>query len=323
LHTITVDKSDADAGIEIAAARLRLALGETSLAPLAEIRFRAGKARREELASQPYGQSWLALGDALFPADHPLAGTVLGASGDPAAVRDMLIAEAMRREHALARASITVVGDVDEARAKKLAEAFLAPLRGPLDAPIPPHPREDRLTIEDEVPAPRLLAGWIAPGEGEIGDASLRVLAEMIDNPKIGAFPHPLDAHATLEVWPRAGVLALDLKASREIGDTLRALDAELARLATEGPDAVQLATAKYFVHARVQKEIAAANAAEAGDLVHSSSLAKLRHAVSPGASERLLKALDEVSVASVRAAVKRVLAREHRVIVATLPKAR
>ncbi len=337
LHTLTVDRADADAGIEIAAARLRLALGDTEAAQLAEIRFHAGDARRRALEGAPYGQGWLTLGEALFPPDHPLAGTVLGAGDDGAALRDMMIAEAMRREHALARASLTVVGDVDEARAKKLAEAFLAPLGPPADAPVAAHPREDRITIEEEVPAARALIGWIGPGEGEVGDASLRVAVEMLESARVGILQHALVdrglaslAHARLEVWPRAAVAAVEVSAApgHDIGEVLRALDAELGRLGGEGPDAGQVAVAKFLLHARLQKEEAAASATVppvVGSLaaVHSASLIKLRHALRPGAGERTLKALDDVSVASVRAAVKHILSREHRVLVTTAPKLR
>jgi hypothetical protein len=54
---------------------------------------------------------------------------------------------------------------------------------------------------------------------------------------------------------------------------------------------------------------------------VHSASLAKLRHALWPHATEQAQKALDEVTVATVRAAVRRFLAREHRVVVTTIPR--
>ncbi len=189
LHTITVDRADADAGIELAAARLRLSLGDTRAAELAEIRFRAGNARRRVLQSTPYGPAVLALGEALFPPEHPLAGTVLGAGEDGTALLDMSVAEALEREHARARGSITIVGDVDEQRARKIAEAFLMPVATPAaEPPILPHPREDRLTVEDDVPAPRVLVGWIGPGEGEPGDASLRVAIELLSNPRVRAF---------------------------------------------------------------------------------------------------------------------------------------
>ena len=333
LHTITVGKDDADAAIELAAARLRLSLGDTAAAELAEIRFRAGDARRKLLQKTPYGQSWLALGEALFPPDHPLAGTVLGAGEDPAALRDMMIAESMRHERSLARASLTIVGDVDELRARKLAEAFLAPVGAPADAPVAAHPREDRLTVEEDVPSPHALVGWIGPGDGEVGDASLRVAVEVLENPKVGLLQRTLvdrakvasAAHAALEVWPRASVAAVEIApaSGHDVAEAVRALDAEIARLADEGPSAGDVAMAKWFVHARLQKENAAATAAILPGNAHSAGMPRLRHALRPWGVEKMLSTLDEVTPASVRAAVRKTLARDHRVVVVTAPKVR
>ncbi|APR75385.1 Membrane-bound lytic murein transglycosylase D precursor [Minicystis rosea] len=326
LHTITVDSADADAGVELAATRLRLALGDTSAAQLAEIRFRAGDPRRKLLQKTPYGPSWIALGEALFPPDHPLAGTVLGTGSDGGALREMMVAEAMRREHALARASITVVGDIDELRVKKLAESFLASVSAPSTAAIAPHPRDERLTVEDNVPGPRLLVGWIGPGEGEVGDASLRVAIECLENAKVGLLGKLLGdvastAHADLEIWPRASVATIELAPAHDVETALHRLESELAKLADDGLDFNSVAMAKWLLHARLQKEKAAAHATGIAGAVHSAGLVKLRHALRPWAGERAEKALDEVTVSSVRAAVRRVLSSEHRVVVTTRPK--
>jgi hypothetical protein len=326
LHTITVDNADADAAIELAATRLRLALGDTSAAQLAAIRFRAGEPRRKLLRKTPYGPAWLALGEALFPPEHPLAGTVLGTGSDGGALREMMVAEGMRREHMRARASITVVGDVDELRVKKLAESFLASFNAPVDVAIGPHPRDERLTVEDDVPAPRVLVGWIGPGEGEVGDASLRVAIELLENPKVGLLAKMLgdeaqSARADLEVWPRASVATIEITPAREPASALERLTTELDRVAEGGLDFNSVSLAKWFVHARLQKEIKAANATGLSGAVHSASLLKLRHALRPWAGDRALKALDEVTVTSVRAAVKRVLSSEHRVVVLTRAK--
>ena len=326
LHTITVDNADADAGVELASTRLRLALGDTSAAELAEIRFRAGSARRKTLQKTPFGPAWIALGEALFPPDHALSGTVLGAASDGNALRDMMVAEAMRREHAVARASITVVGDVDELRVKKLAESFLASVNAPMETPIVPHPRDDRLTVEDGVPSPRVLVGWVGPGEGEVGDASLRVLIEMLENPKTALLSSALgdvssQARAEIEIWPRASVPTIEITPTRDPREVLAKLDAEIERLATEGPDGKSLAIAKWILHARLTREIAAASAKPLGSGVHSAGLARLRHALRPWAADRALHAIDEVSASSVRAVIRRVLSPEHRVVVTTVPR--
>ncbi|MFT3772346.1 MAG: hypothetical protein QM820_43680 [Minicystis sp.] len=232
----------------------------------------------------------------------------------------------MRREHALARASITVVGDVDELRVKKLSESFLAAVSPPVDHPIGPHPRDERLTIEDSVPGARLLVGWIGPGEGEVGDASLRVAIECLEDAKIGLLAKMLgdvasSARADLEVWPRASVATIEVAPAHDPADALHRLEAELAKLADEGPDASAVAMAKWLLHARLQKEKTTVKDGGLAGAVHSAGLVKLRHALRPWAGDRASKALDEVTVASVRAAVKRVLSSDHRVVVITRPK--
>jgi predicted Zn-dependent peptidase len=335
LHTITVERADSDAGIELAATRLRLLLGDTTRSELAEIRFHAGRARRKHLLETPYGTSWLALGDALFPPDHALAGTVLGATDDEAALCDLTIAEAMGREHAHARGSLTVVGDVDETHARNLAEAFLAAAHARGDEAVEPHPREDRLSVEDEVALPHALVGWIGPPEGAVGDASLRVAFEIFDGQKTTLLRHALVdekrvasiAHAGLESWPRASIATIEVAPApeRDVGTVLAALDKELARLADEGPSANDVAIAKWFLFARLQKAEAraAATAKPAPGPVRSAGVERIRHALRPWAAERAAKALDEVTPATVRAAVRRILAPDHRVVVFTVPKTR
>ena len=331
LYTITVDKADTDAGVELASTRLRLALGDTGGAGLAQIRRRAGEPRRQALEKEPYGAAWITLGDALFPAGHPLAGTVLGSTNDGASLRDLLIAEAMRKEHEGARASITVVGDLDEARTKKLAEAFLGNLGTPVDVPVLPHPKEERLTVEDAVPSARLLFGWIGPAEGEVGDASLRVAVEILENPKLARLTKSLVeragvaslATAGIEITPRASVTAIELApaAGHELAELEKKLDQELEKLGTEGPAAVDVEWGKYLVRARIKREMAAASQQLPGGAISSGSLAKLRHALKPGAGDRALAALDEVTVSSVKAAVHRILGKDRRVVVTTLPR--
>jgi hypothetical protein len=103
----------------------------------------------------------------------------------------------------------------------------------------------------------------------------------------------------------------------------LHALDAELARMGDDGPDGNDVAVAKYILHARLSKEQASLAAKPAAASVHTSDARRLRHALRPAANDRALKALDEVSSASVRAAVRRILAPDHRVVVSTVPRVR
>jgi hypothetical protein len=85
------------------------------------------------------------------------------------------------------------------------------------------------------------------------------------------------------------------------------------------------VALAKWFLLARLQKAEARAAAAAkpAPGPVHSAGVERIRHALRPWAAERAAKALDEVTPSTVRAAVRRILAPEHRVVVFTVPKTR
>lgn len=341
LHSFSVPRADVDAGIEIAASRLRLSLGDAGAAELAEVRRIAAEPRRKLLATTPYGAAWIALSHALFPAGHPLSGTVIGASGDPGGARDLLLAALMEQERTRTTASLTVVGDVDEMHARRLVESFLGPMAMPAEQPVLPHPREERLSVDEAVPTPRALYGWIGPAEGEGGDASLRVLVEILQNPKLSRLSRALVqghgasggaevssppaslAQAALEVGPRASVLAIEVAPAptHELGEVEKRLDAELAALGDEGPGTREVAVAKGFLRARLQSELNSSRAAPTvPGLVHSTPTLQLRRLLRPEVAEKVLATVDEVSVASVKAVAKRVLARGHRVVVTTVP---
>ncbi len=66
-------------------------------------------------------------------------------------------------------------------------------------------------------------------------------------------------------------------------------------------------------------KELAPPSSILAG-AVHSASTLRLRRALRPGQAEKVLAALDEASQSSVKAAVKRVLSKDHRVVITTVP---
>ncbi len=341
LHSFSVPRADAEAGIEIAAGRLRLALGDSSSAELAEMRRLAAEPRRKLLATTPYGPAWIALSNTLFPPGHPLSGTVIGASADPAAARDLLLASVMEQERTHTTASLTVVGDVDEVRARKIAESFLGTIGLPAESSVQPHPREERITMEEAIPTPRALYGWIGPGEGEGGDASLRVLVEILQNPKLSRLSRVLVqghgasggaeissppaslAQAALEVGPRASVLAIEVAPAptHELIEVERRLDALLAALGEEGPTNQEVAIAKGFVRARLQKELNGARATPTvPGMVRSASTIQLRRLLRPEVAEKVVATVDEVSAASVKAVAKRVLGKAHRVVVTTTP---
>jgi hypothetical protein len=329
-YTITVPPRELPIGVDLAAGRLRLLLGEGSDDRLASHRRQVGAARRDALEKEPYGRAWLALGDALFPAGHPLEGTVLGAPDDPGIARDLLLAEALRQERSAARATIAVSGDVTREAVEEALSHTLGRMGRSVDVPVGPHPREERVLIEDAVPAPRLLYGWVAPAEGEPTEAAVRVAMEILTHPRVARLAKALatdatEVHGCLDLGPRGGVAALEIAPapSRPAADVERRLDADLEALATAGPTWNELSLAKVLLKLQLEKELARIHGATPPPGgVRPVTGARLRNALRPGSLERLLQDLEQVSNASVRAAVRRTFGRGHRVVVTTWPRA-
>ncbi|WP_437594084.1 transglycosylase SLT domain-containing protein [Sorangium sp. So ce1000] len=329
---ITVPPRDLEVGIDLVAARLRMLLGEASAARVAELRRQANAASRRALEHAPYGPSWLALGDALFPAGHPLEGTLVGARGDAGAASELLLTESLRRERDAAQATISLSGDVSRAAVEQALARSLQRVVAEPERPIAPHPREERIVIEDAVPAPRLLYGWIAPPEGGADEAPLRVAMEILTGPRVARLAKALvtegqlasEVTGRLSLGAQASVAAVELAPapSRDAAELEQRLDAELASLATSGPTWKELALAKAFLKFDLERELTrrAAVAPPPASPRPITDL-RLRAALDPGSLPRLLRALEEVEPADVRAVVSRTFGRERRVSVTTLPR--
>ncbi|WP_434048232.1 MULTISPECIES: transglycosylase SLT domain-containing protein [Sorangium] len=329
---ITVPPRDLEVGIDLVAARLRMLLGEASAARVAELRRQASEPSRRALERAPYGRSWIALGEALFPAGHPLEGTLIGARGDAGSASELLLTESLRRERDAAQATISLSGDVSRAAVEQALARALQRVAAEPERPVGPHPRDERLALEDAVPAPRLLYGWIAPAEGGADEASLRVAMEILTGPRVARLAKALvtegqlasEVTGRLSLGAQASVAAVEITPapSRSAAELEQRLDAELASLATSGPTWKELSLAKALLKIDLEKELArrAAVAPPPGSPRPITDL-RLRAALDPGSLPRLLRALEEVEPADVRAVVARTFGRDRRVSVTTWPR--
>lgn len=325
--TITVAPRSLEAGIDVAVRRLRLALAEGEGG--APLRRAASAPYRHDLAAAPGGAAWIALSDALFPAGHPLEGAVVTGRADPALYCDLFLAEDMRRERAPRRATITVAGDVARSRVERAFESAVLAARG-ADDEVPPHPREERVVLESA--SRRLLYGWIGPAEGQPGHAAMRVAIEILTGRKGGRLRKALldddklatEVEGIVEPSPRAAVAAIDIAPASDVAapGIEERLDAEIARLAEPGPSVNEVAIAKAFIRARIDKARKAAAPPESGKKSAGAAAVPIaaRVLLDPAAYDRLSAQLDEVSPNAVKLAARRLLARDHRVIVIATP---
>jgi membrane-bound lytic murein transglycosylase D len=330
--TLTVPGRSLEAGIDVAVRRLRLSLGAGEGG--SSFRRAASAPYRHDLALLPEGPAWLALGDALFPKGHPLEGTLVTGRADPALFTDLFLAEEMRRERAPRRATISVAGDVSRSRVEKALEAAVLAVQG-IDQEIEPHPREERVAVESA--SRRLLYGWIGPAEGQPGHAAMRVAIEILAGAKNARLRKALmeDAKLATEVAgivesnPRAAVAAIDIVPTEGSASSVEALlDGEIASLAEKGPTANEVAAARAFISARVEKARRAAQPADPkkgapppAPIAAAALPSASRVLLDPAAFDRLLTQLGEVAPTSVKLAAKRLLAKDHRVVVTVGPK--
>jgi predicted Zn-dependent peptidase len=329
-HTLTVPERDLDIGLNLAAGRLRLWLAEGNGAELAGLRRHAGEARRKALETTPYGPAWIALSDTLFPDGHPLAGTLAGAWEDSEFARDMLLVEALRSERVTARASVTVVGRATKERVRRLAGMFLGSIEAPDKLPIPPHPREQRITVEQAVPSERVLYGWIVPGEDDPGFLAMNVAVAILSAPKLARLDRALvepgyaaRVHQVLDIGSLASTVVIEIipAVPHDIAEVERRMDAEIEALASAGPTTQEVVYAQSLLRLRIRKETESAGGIVATGAPRSANSARLRSMLDPKSADRFLAALAQVTPQTVRAVVRRALDRNHRVVVVTRPR--
>ncbi len=332
-HTLTVAPRALEAGIDLAVRRLRLALAENDGASL---RRTASAPYRHDLTTLPAGSAWLALGDALFPKGHPLEGAVITGRADTALYCDLFLADQMRKERAPRRATVTIAGDVSRSRVERAFESAVLGVQLS-DQDIPQHPREDRVAVESA--NHRLIYGWLGPAEGQPGHAAMRVAIEILAGLKGGRLRKTLleenklatELTGIVEPNPRSAVAAIDIVPGFEVptAGIEERLDGEIERLGEQGPTVNEVALAKALIAARIERAKRSAQPVQNGTSPKKGDSAPLsasaipsaaRALLDPAAYDRLLSQLNEVAPSSVKTAAKKLLAKDHRVVVIAAP---
>jgi hypothetical protein len=305
-----VAAGDLEHGLERAAAALRtLIQGEAGVA----LRRAATASRRAQIEHAPYGKSWIALSDHLFPAGHPLEGSLAAAPLLP--LLSVVIAEPP--PGGALRATVRLVGS-DRKIAAAIAPRALA---GALvnGAISPPFPREERLAVAESVPSPRVLFGWIGPPGDDASSPALRLGMLLLAHDRFGRAARALvsETHVAVHVrgsienLPRASVVAIEIAPSvkYDVAAAEKELDRVLAGFADRGPTDAELVEARSQLRARLDTERGHAGSPEEPKAV---ALARIA---------RTAAAAESASASDVAAVVKRILSPAHRVVITTEPR--
>ena len=141
--------------------------------------------RRQTTENRPYGNAEEELVHMLYPQTHPYYAAVIGSHADIQAARLDDAREFFKRYYAPNNASISIVGDVDTAQAKKLVEKYFGTLkRGPAVPPImvetPKITSERRKVVNDRIELPRVYISWLTPAIFKPGDADADIAAHIL-----------------------------------------------------------------------------------------------------------------------------------------------
>ncbi|MCC6552651.1 MAG: lytic murein transglycosylase, partial [Polyangiaceae bacterium] len=303
-----------DRGVARAVERLSALTSGGAEADLA-LRRRLAAARRPMLEGMPYGASWIALSEALFPEGHPQAGAVLAGPLSPGA--ELLFSEHVPRSSA--RITITVRGAVERAALDGAVARALGSFGIGAGAPFGPHPHEDRRAVAAGVVSPRLLVGWIAPPRGDAAEGATRLAVAVLVHGKIGRAQRALvldrrvaaRVRGVLELGRRGSVAAIEVVPAvpHDAAEADAALSAVIDELGRAGPSPEELGAARALLTAGLEKERLRAASAVA------------RQAAVGAEVDGTLAAVATASVDDVRAAARDVLSRDHRVVVITEPR--
>lgn len=217
--------------------------------------------RRQSYEDSPYGVAWLALPTVMYPDGHPYAHSVIGSHEDLEAAQVEDVTTFFDTWYVPANAGLVVAGDFDAEQVKAwidetfgAIEARPAPKRS---APPPPvdKPVVALTELTDQVGASKSFVLWHSPAHFADGDAAMDVLSSILSNGPASRlyaalvtdqalttsvdtaqFSQQLGSLFFMELVPAEGV---DCEAAES------AAQAELSRLASEGPTEAELSRVK------------------------------------------------------------------------------
>ena len=216
--------------------------------------------RRQSTENRPYGVVDEAMFRALFPPGHPYRPAIIGSHVDIQAAKLADVRNFFKRYYRPNNATLVICGDFDTASAKRLVQKqFGAFKRGdevpPPAVTTPQLASEQRMTVTDQIELERVDMAWLTQPKFKPGDAELSIAATILAGGKASRLYQKLvyeleiaqevaaeqDSYALNSIFvvqtvARAGHTAAELKPL---------VDAEIARLAADGPTAAEVERAR------------------------------------------------------------------------------
>ena len=217
--------------------------------------------RRQSYENRPYDRAELVIPESMYPADHPYHWPTIGSHEDLDAATVADVRAFFERFYRPSNATLVIAGDFDPAEARRLVERYFGwqpRLPAPDRAPPPAEPRltqDIAIALTDRVQLPRIRLAWHAPALFAPGDADLDMAAHVLGGGKSSRLYRALvfDQRIAQDVFAYQGSQMLGslfqvgatAKPGHDLNEIAAALDAEIRRLAADGPTEAELARAR------------------------------------------------------------------------------
>ena len=262
-----VPNNEIELALWLEADRMAWIMDVVEQAKLDEQRNVVKNERRQTIDNVPYGPARAALWQAMFPADHPYRGLVMGsiAELDQATLEDARTF--FDRYYAPANATLVISGDIRVEDAKKLTDKYFRTFPkgnkpSKRTVAMPTLGAELRLDLEDRLAALTVVTvAFFTPPAFQNGSADIEVLAHLLGDGNASRLHQALVvdgklAHSVrVSIVPTANVSVLQLEAVVRAGvnpeDVLNAIQAQLDLLQDLPPSAEELTHAVATFEAR------------------------------------------------------------------------
>ena len=220
--------------------------------------------RRQSYENQPYGMVADYLPKLMYPASHPYSWPVIGSMTDLSAASVDDVKDFFRKYYAPNNATLVVAGDVKAAEVRALVRQYFSDIpRGPAidrPSPAPFAVRDTTVTLEDRVQLARLYLNWHTVRSVDADAPALQVASYVLAGARTSRLTQALVYAGEVATSVQAfndgkrldGDFNIVATARPGIGlDTLQAIiDANLQRLASDGPTARELDQARNAIEA-------------------------------------------------------------------------
>ena len=240
--------------------RMGYLVGKLDIGKLANQRDVVRNERRQSGENSPYGLVEERLFHELFPKGHPYYPAVIGSHADVEAVKLEDVREFFRQYYTPNNATMAIVGDFDKTTIKTLVAKYFGTIpMGPevpkITATTPSITAERRAVVTDQVELPRVYMGWITPPVFQAGNAECDLYSQILGGGKSSRLYKSLvyekqiaqDVSTSIQETRLGSIFELTVTAKLGVRpeDLEKAIDAEMAKLQTEGPSAAEVERAR------------------------------------------------------------------------------